>query len=57
MVAVRASEIGHLPEKDAWAFEALKGDCFLWSLPLNAERLQYSLDLNVRSVYSNLLAG
>ena len=24
MVAVRASEIGHLPEKDAWAFEALK---------------------------------
>ncbi len=25
MVTVRASEIGHLPEKDAWAFEALKG--------------------------------
>jgi chemotaxis methyl-accepting protein methylase len=24
MVAVRASEIGHLPEKDAWAFAALK---------------------------------
>jgi len=24
VVAVRASEIGHLPEKDAWAFEALK---------------------------------
>jgi len=24
MVAVRVSEIGHLPERDAWAFEALK---------------------------------
>jgi chemotaxis protein methyltransferase CheR len=24
VVTVRASEIGHLPEKDAWAFEALK---------------------------------